>query len=93
MKYNDAIKIIKEYYTKGGRIRNRIQKRFLNEKQKYKKGYEIRIRIKNDIDYKNLIQSLSICKIKAGKPYKQHTYKIIPIYGKKQVEWFKKEII
>ena len=95
MKRRDAIRIIKKYYSKGGRIRHRIQERFLREsrKQKYKKGFEIRIKIANDAEYQELTQALSICDIKPGRPYAHHMHWVLPIYGKKQVEWFEEEIL
>lgn len=95
MKNTEAKSFLKETYAKYGRIRNPIKERIQeeNKKQKYKKGYEVRIRIYNEETHSKLIESLEICKIKVGKPYQQGYSKIIPIYGKNQVDWFKKEII
>ncbi len=95
MKRRDALKIIRKYYAEGGRVRNRIEKRVLREskKQKYKKGFEVRIVVEDDTEYQELIQALCICDITAGRPYAHHSYWIVPIYGKKQVEWFEEEII
>lgn len=95
MNRKKAESIVREFYMRGGRIRRAIPERLRKEgcQQTYKKGYEVRIRVRSDRESAQLIRCLSTCGIRAGNPYRQHHYLTVPVYGKEQVEWFKKEII
>jgi hypothetical protein len=96
---------LREMYQQHGRIRRQILARKLTEMrwQTYKKGYEIRIVVKEE-QARDIVKAMKAVGIKNGKPYEKTTYKdgepcgkathkVIPIYGKLRTEAFLKEIV
>jgi len=69
-------------------IRKPVYKRRKIEKADYKKGYEVRISIK-DIDEVGMMKSILLKKgITSGKPYNKHKLHILPIYGEEKTKAF-----
>ena len=73
-------------------IRKPVYRRRKLYKSDYKKGFEVRISIK-DIDEVEMMKSILLKKcIISKKPYKKHQGYILPIYGENQTTAFSKII-
>jgi hypothetical protein len=68
-------------------------KRREKEKAEYKKGYEIRISLKGNEEIRKIRAILKRKEIETGKPYQKNTITVLPIYGLKNTEEFRKIII
>jgi hypothetical protein len=67
-------------------------KRRENEKSEYKKGYEIRISLKDIEEIRKIKAILNGKEIGTGKPYGKNKRMVLPIYGFKNTEEFRKTI-
>lgn len=81
--------ILARYYHRKGYMRLPNEKRRKADKQKYKKGYEVRFVAHSESELKQIRQALTNTGFKPGKPYRRFNQFIQPVYGKRTVENFK----
>ncbi len=75
--------IIATFFSRSGYVRTPNKIRLKTEdRQKYKKGYEVRFSIRGDGELNMLQGALKKLNIKYGKPFAKHYSTIQPVYGK-----------
>jgi uncharacterized membrane protein affecting hemolysin expression len=80
---------LKQFFQRNGYVRMADKKR-INElgRQRYKKGYEVRLVATNEDELVEIRRLLEQLGFKPGKPFQKKRQIIQPIYGKEAVEWF-----
>ena len=63
------------------RVPNEIRLK-TKDRQKYKKGYEIRFPVQDNDELHMIQKALETLKIKYGAPFRKHNYTVQPVYGK-----------
>jgi len=76
------IKIISRCLHSNAYMRLPNEERRKTDKQKYKKGYEIRFVAKSDPEHREIADALKECGFNPGKPFKKGTQIIVPLYGR-----------
>jgi hypothetical protein len=88
MKTTDPKQILARYYLRNGvlRVPNPKRCRTKPQKRKYHKGYEIRLVA---FDYQELVEirrALRAAEFTHGQPFDKVGRRVVPVYGKEQVE-------
>ncbi len=78
----EPLKIINYYLNANAYMRLPNENRRKTDKQKYKKGYEIRFVAKSDAECREIAHALEECGFNPGKPFKKGTQIIVPLYGR-----------
>jgi hypothetical protein len=77
------------FFHRNGYLRLPDQARRRQEgSRKYKKGYEVRLVARSEVELKQMTSLLRQVGLKAGRPYQKGKQKVQPIYGKQAVERF-----
>jgi len=79
-----AVQLLRSAYEQGGFVRIKMDKR----RKMIRSGWEVRLPSNDDARPRKLLAALSRLEIEPGKPYAKRLQRIIPIYGKYQVERF-----
>ncbi len=82
--------VLKKLFLQRGFVRIADQERKLKD-PKYKKGWEVRLMARTESELKQIQLWLIEVGFKPGKPFRQSSRLIQPIYGKDAFEWFKPE--
>lgn len=77
-----------ELFQRNGYMRVPNIERRDEDKQSYKKGYEIRIVVRTQRELVSVRQLLRQLELKAGKPFMKANQWVQPIYGKAALERF-----
>lgn len=83
------VKLI-QYFRRNGYVRVVNPKRREELGQKYKKGYEVRLVAYTENELEEMRELLSQVGFRPGKQFPKHHQFVLPIYGRKAVEWFQK---
>ena len=80
--------VLRKFFRQHGCVRIADEERKLQD-PKYKKGCEVRLRARTESELLQIQQLLIEVGFKPGKPYRNNSRLIQPIYGKDAVEWFR----
>jgi hypothetical protein len=80
---------LRQLFRRNGYVRVPNVKRIKRSgRQKYKKGYEVRLVARSTDELKQIRLLLRQIKFKAAKPFRKGRRIIQPIYGRAAIEWF-----
>ncbi|OFV97986.1 MAG: hypothetical protein A3F68_09955 [Acidobacteria bacterium RIFCSPLOWO2_12_FULL_54_10] len=80
------------WFERCGYIRRRDPQRRAREGQGYKKGYEVRFVFDSEDALRVVRRLLTAAEFRPGKPFRKHRRFVLPVYGRRVVEWFVKRL-
>lgn len=80
-----AAEQLAHYFDRNGVLRAPNPDRRKQDGASYHQGYEIRLVAFNEVEAAQILRSLKVLRIKAGRPFAKVHRTMIPIYGREQV--------
>ena len=82
--------VLVRYYLRNGvlRVPNPKRCRDKRQKRKYHKGYEIRLVALDRAELAEIRRALRAASFECGRTFEKAARRVVPVYGKKQVERF-----
>jgi hypothetical protein len=81
-----------EVFARGGCIRIPNPRRRAQDKQAYRKGFEVRLSVRSDEELRRVREWLAAVALKAGRPYQKLRRTVLPIYVREAVATFERLI-
>jgi hypothetical protein len=81
-----SVQFLRAAYEQGGFVRVKMDTR----RKMVRSGWEVRLPSNDEASPRDLVAALRKLDIKPGEPYVKGNRKVVPIYGKEQVERFLK---
>lgn len=86
-----AFKILKEVFLRNGNLRMKdMSKVEESRSQKYKKGFEVRLLAKDEVELERIQSAISSLDLYVAKSYLKGNQIVQPIYGKEITKKFQK---
>jgi hypothetical protein len=86
-----AFKILKEIFLRNGNLRIKDSSRVEESRtQKYKKGFEVRLLAKDEVELERIQSAISSLDLYVAKPFLKGNQIVQPIYGEEITRKFEK---